>query len=155
LSKLGKKCGATFIDRNFYDLMSRRFGEAFTKRPFEKTGPGSNFMEDFQRIKHNFSTANRTTELIHLKMPGLDENEIDGSKYNFEEDEILISWSVDDRSSVDDSRAEEISRGDLRSCFDPVINQIIDLIQQQVAATEENNYPKIQVSLAINHSGSS
>lgn len=77
--------------------MSRRFGSAFTRRPIEKTGPGSKFMEDFQRIKHNFSLANRMTEPIGLKMPDIDKDKIDGSKYNFDEDEILLSWYVDRR----------------------------------------------------------
>jgi hypothetical protein len=77
--------------------MSSRFGNAFTQRSIEKTGPGSKFMEDFQRIKHNFSMANRTTEPIGLKMPGIDMSKIDGSKYNFDEDEVLLSWYVNGR----------------------------------------------------------
>ncbi|KAF7507831.1 hypothetical protein GJ744_009995 [Endocarpon pusillum] len=134
----GRKCGATLIDQNFHNLMSNRFGTAFTKRPMEKTGPGSKFMEDFQRIKHNFSYANQTTtEPIGLKMPDLDMNRIDASHYDVDEDEILLSWK------------------DLKSCFDPVVNQIITLLSQQVKATGDNGYPKIQTIILLGGFGSS
>lgn len=43
------------------------------------------------------------------------------------------------------SFAEHKLREDLKSCFDPVISQIIALIEGQVKATEDNGHPRIQV----------
>ena len=34
----GAKCGATFIDRQFHQWMTRKFGRRFSDLPFEKKG---------------------------------------------------------------------------------------------------------------------
>jgi hypothetical protein len=47
-------CGATAIDRNFYLLMSERFGASFKELPFTQKAPGSKFMDIFQVIKETF-----------------------------------------------------------------------------------------------------
>ena len=38
------------------------------------------------------------------------------------------------------------NRSDLKTCFDPVINQIIELVKEQTEATQKGGYPKIDVS---------
>lgn len=50
-------CGATAIDRNFYLLVSERFGAAFKNLPLTETGADSNFMGSFQTIKEEFSCS--------------------------------------------------------------------------------------------------
>jgi hypothetical protein len=50
----GGKCGATYIDRNLHTLMTQRFGTSFTKLDAKKTGPGSKFMQSFERVKRDF-----------------------------------------------------------------------------------------------------
>ena len=84
------KCGSTYVDRHFRDLMGRRFGRAFDDLPMERKGPGSPFMEDFQRIKHNFRASDSETKGIHLEMD-LDMDEIDSTLYDFDDKEVLVS----------------------------------------------------------------
>lgn len=50
----GAKCGSTAIDRNFYLLLSKRFGHAFDSLPLKKKGPGSNLMKAFEQVKRDF-----------------------------------------------------------------------------------------------------
>ena len=51
---IGGKCGSTYIDRELITWMSRMFGSKFDSLPFEKIGPGSRFMREFQSQKHDF-----------------------------------------------------------------------------------------------------
>jgi hypothetical protein len=48
--------------------MSRIFGEPFDSIPFEKKGPGSKFMNDFECIKRDFG-SNGTEEEFEIQMP--------------------------------------------------------------------------------------
>ncbi|RAO68865.1 uncharacterized protein BHQ10_004877 [Talaromyces amestolkiae] len=109
---IGGKCGSTALDRNFYKLMSERFGPAFDKLPMKRKGPGSTFMSCFERIKRNFGhNSEDTTHDIEFPMRSL---EVDPQYYD------------------DDDQAVIISDEDLRDIFDPVVNQIIDLIKTQI-----------------------
>lgn len=54
LTSSGGGCGATFIDRNFYALMTRRFGGRFTTLAPAMKAPGSKFMRNFETIKKTF-----------------------------------------------------------------------------------------------------
>lgn len=65
----GGKCGATFIDRNLYNLMSRRFGIAFDSLPSEMKAPGSRFMSCFEVIKKSFG---RNDDYSIKEVEGLD-----------------------------------------------------------------------------------
>lgn len=63
------------IDRNFYMLMSRRFGSAFDNLPHKRKGPGSDFMRAFEQVKRDFGYSGEDT--IHelpLNMPIGDPN---------------------------------------------------------------------------------
>lgn len=51
---LGGKCGSTYIDRNLYSLLSKRFGSSFDDLPFSQKGPGSRFMLSFETYKKSF-----------------------------------------------------------------------------------------------------
>ena len=90
--------------------MTGRFGKAFTDRPPEKI---SKFMDEFQRLKHNFNIRDRITEPISLKLPGLNPKKIDSSLYDFDEDQVLVSWSVGAQACrtsstlIDDSMEQE------------------------------------------------
>ncbi|KAL2819288.1 hypothetical protein BDW59DRAFT_151587 [Aspergillus cavernicola] len=109
---IGGKCGSTAIDRNFYRLMSERFGEAFEKLPGKRKSPGSQFMNTFEGVKRDFGNSDeQTTFELPLNMP-LDDPD---PKY-FDDDERLVIISSDD----------------LRNMFDPVVDQIIQLIKKQI-----------------------
>ena len=45
------------MDRNLYQLMSDRFGDAFDSLPMKRKGPGSEFMKNFEVIKRDFGNS--------------------------------------------------------------------------------------------------
>ncbi|KAL4733033.1 hypothetical protein BDV11DRAFT_200880 [Aspergillus similis] len=109
---MGGKCGSTAVDRNFYKLMSERFGEAFDKLPMKRKGPGSEFMRRFETLKRDFGVSDeQTVHELPLNMT-LDEPD---PRY-FDEDERMVLISSDD----------------LRTVFDPVVDQIIQLVRKQI-----------------------
>ncbi|KAL3461817.1 hypothetical protein BJX64DRAFT_260157 [Aspergillus heterothallicus] len=109
---IGGKCGSTAVDRNFYNLMSERFGEAFDKLPNKRKSPGGEFMRRFESIKRDFGTSdeNTTYELpLNMSAPDAD------PKYFDDEERLVI-----------------ISSDDLRNLFDPVVRRILKLVKRQI-----------------------
>ena len=97
---LGGKCGSTALDRNFYKLMSERFGPAFDDLPTKKKGPGSTFMRYFEVLKRNFGHDNEdTTHEIELPMRSL---EVDPQYYDYDEQSVIISEYVEMHFQFDD-----------------------------------------------------
>ncbi|KAF4216546.1 hypothetical protein CNMCM8980_001983 [Aspergillus fumigatiaffinis] len=110
---IGGKCGSTAVDRNFYKLMSDRFGHAFDNLLTKRKSPGSDFMKKFEIIKRDFGTSDEDTT---FELP-LNMTVANPDPEFFDEEERLVL----------------ISSADLRSIFDPVIEQIVSLVQQQIA----------------------
>lgn len=54
---VGGKCGSTNIDRLFHQWMKQKFGAAFESLAYEKKGPGSRFMKDFESRKRDFGSS--------------------------------------------------------------------------------------------------
>jgi hypothetical protein len=106
--------------------MRRWFGEAFVKLPINDIGPGSRFMRDFEGYKKDFSEGSTEINRIHLKMSSLGRGSVDASRYDFDTDEVLFSSK------------------DMQDCFDPVVEQILALVGQQVKDTATNSYPEIK-----------
>ena len=88
---LGGKCGATTIDRNFQNLMHRRFGKAFDDLPISQKGPGSRFMREFEGIKKDFSNNTYQIDGLQLFMPNLDHNTVDPEIYDVNYHHVLLS----------------------------------------------------------------
>ncbi|KAL4863291.1 hypothetical protein BDV12DRAFT_202257 [Aspergillus spectabilis] len=109
---MGGKCGSTAVDRNFYKLMSERFGEAFDKLPAKRKSPGSDFMKRFELLKRDFGASD---EQASFELP-LNMTVDDPDPKYFDEDERLVIVSSDD----------------LRKLFDPVVDQIIQLVKRQI-----------------------
>ena len=69
----GGKCGATSIDRNFVQWMSKNFGSNYTSIDMKKRGPGSVFMDSFESAKRNFGSPDddRPFEIgpIEMELP--------------------------------------------------------------------------------------
>lgn len=73
--------------------MRERYGQAFSSLPYTKTGPGSNFMEAFEKRKRIFTSDDDTrTWQLPLKMPDLDEDDSGIEGYDFEEDMVILKW---------------------------------------------------------------
>lgn len=83
---MGGKCGSTYIDRAFHRWMSEKFGKAFDGLSFEKRGPGSRFMRDFENCKHDFGFGDGEEQgfEIHLVMPGVEGHEF------YDEEEAVV-----------------------------------------------------------------
>ena len=83
---IGGKCGATYIDRNLHKLMSQRFGSAFDNIKMRRKGPGSRFMESWERIKRSFGDPGdyRTQEIGPLVMRGV------GTSQYYDEDDSIV-----------------------------------------------------------------
>jgi hypothetical protein len=125
---IGGKCGSTAVDRNFYKLMSDRFGHAFDNLLTKRKSPGSDFMKKFEIIKRDFGTSDEDTT---FELP-LNMTVANPDPEFFDEEERLVL----------------ISSADLRSIFDPVIEQIVSLVQQQIAdARKETGKDIINVCL--------
>jgi len=135
---VGGKCGGTYIDRNLYELLERRFGKAFTSLPPDRNGPGSPFMQQFESKKKSFSTvsSSRRPTKLHLIMPELNQ------------------WT---QISGYDSRYSDIllTHDDMKSCFDPVVESILDLTNDQVNAVKRKGKPAIETVILIGGLGSS
>lgn len=77
------------MDRNFYQLMSSRFGNDFDNLPMKLKGPGSEFMKDFESVKKNFGLADgKTTYQLRLNM----KSKVADPKY-FDRNERLVTIS--------------------------------------------------------------
>ncbi|RAL13363.1 Hsp70 family protein [Aspergillus homomorphus CBS 101889] len=113
LTGIGGKCGSTAIDRNFYKLMLHRFGSAFQDLPASAKGPGSNFMNRFEIIKRDFGTS-CDFDVFELPLNMIPPSGV--SSKDFDADERLV----------------KITSDDLRTVFDPVVDQIIKLVQRQI-----------------------
>ncbi|KAJ5673177.1 hypothetical protein N7507_002304 [Penicillium longicatenatum] len=124
----GDKCGSTYIDREFLKWMSRTFGSAFDKVSFEKRGPGSRFMKDFEGLKRDFGASNQLDLFeVDLPMPGVSDPEHYDS-------ENCTKLSL------------TLSSSDMESFFKPVTQKIEDLLEdqlRQVRQTSESYINKI------------
>jgi molecular chaperone DnaK (HSP70) len=74
---IGGKCGSTYIDREFHQWMIQVFGQQFADLRFEKTGPGSRFMKDFESLKRDFGSSDDPDRVddVSLVMPGAEDSE--------------------------------------------------------------------------------
>ncbi|KAI9373397.1 hypothetical protein BJX61DRAFT_533164 [Aspergillus egyptiacus] len=108
----GTVCGSTAIDRNFYSLMSERFGAAFDSFPAKRKCSGSEFMKRFEVIKRDFGNyESESTFELPLNM-----HVVDAGPMHFDEEERLVIMTNDDLCKV----------------FDPVVDQIVQLVRDQL-----------------------
>ncbi|EOD52620.1 putative hsp70 family protein [Neofusicoccum parvum UCRNP2] len=105
---IGGKCGSTAIDRNFNKWMIKTFGAKFTDIPEKRRAPSSLFMKSFEGAKRSF-TGDGSMDPIEVY--GLNM----GDPFTYYDGEIInVPWDV------------------IKRCFDPVIKDIIRLVQAQV-----------------------
>lgn len=109
----GGMCGSTYVDRAFWEWMEEKFGEASRNIQFEKKGPGSRLMKEFEAFKHRFAPKGQSEDEleIHLYMPRVKSSNF----YNAEEKIVLLN------------------RADMESFFTPVIETIVRLLDYQLS----------------------
>ncbi|KAF1983181.1 actin-like ATPase domain-containing protein [Aulographum hederae CBS 113979] len=107
----GGKCGSTFIDRQLHAWMSTKFGSTFDKIAFEKKGPGSRFMKEFESQKREFGKSRELNQVFELPlvMPLKD-------SLHYDSDECVV----------------KITALEMALFFDPVVKEITRLIARQV-----------------------
>jgi hypothetical protein len=65
---VGGKCGSTYIDRRFIEWMENKFGRAYTNLNWEKRGPASRFMKDFEGHKRDFGKSTGATDYYEMSL---------------------------------------------------------------------------------------
>ncbi|KAK5996056.1 Heat shock 70 kDa 12B-like protein [Cladobotryum mycophilum] len=133
------KCGGTFVDRNLFKLLEKRFGEAFTSLGSEQIGPGSPFMDTFEGKKKDFSlnSPSRRVHRLILPMP-----------------QLKITPAIE-RFYERRSSSVLLTQEDYKSLFDPVIDLIIKLVEEQVAQIKRKKERSIETIVLVGGFGSS
>ncbi|KAL7805233.1 actin-like ATPase domain-containing protein [Trichoderma aethiopicum] len=133
------KCGGTFVDRNLYRLLAQRFGDAFTSLDAQQIGPGSAFMDQFELKKKDFSmkTPSKRAHRLVLHMPQLQDTTTTTKYYEKRSSSVLLTQE------------------DYKMLFDPVIDTIIGLVQDQVNQIKEKSECPIGTIVLVGGFGSS
>nr|OQO22529.1 hypothetical protein B0A51_09680 [Rachicladosporium sp. CCFEE 5018] len=104
------KCGSTSIDRAFHELMSERFGSAWGQIEERRKGPGSKFMDQWERVKRSFGdTGDERNSELQLIIRDAPE-----SQY-YDEEEGMV----------------KLTKADVRQVFEPAVAEVIALVVQQ------------------------
>ncbi|KAL2201124.1 hypothetical protein P885DRAFT_25997 [Corynascus similis CBS 632.67] len=131
---IGGKCGSTYIDRNFIKLMTERFGSAFENVPLKRRGPGSEFMASFEKAKQSFGTSeNESFEIHPIDMQGNLQQE------HYDPDEAAVI----------------LSKRDMERVFDPVVQDVLNLLSRQVERISHNKGKRINTVVLVGGFGNS
>ncbi|KAK6502464.1 hypothetical protein TWF506_003047 [Arthrobotrys conoides] len=110
----GAKCGSTFVDRNLLKLLRRKIGDQrFQILCQKKDGMVLNKMvSEFEGVKRSLGPLYLPGSDSYLPMPG---------------------FANDPAAGIIEGQFE-LTHGELKGCFDPIMEQIIELIQGQIDA---------------------
>lgn len=81
---------SAYVDREFYRWMSEKFGDNFDYLlSFEKKGPGSRFMKEFEAVKRDFGNSDEPHQTfeIPLNMHGVKDSDI----YDTDESVVILT----------------------------------------------------------------
>ena len=90
--------------------MSSKFGDAFDTLPFEKRGPGSKFMKQFEAHKVEFGYGGQLEFELALLLPRVTDSEY------YDAQETSVKLSVDD----------------MKELFNPIVSKVLSLLSQQL-----------------------
>lgn len=139
LTLSGGKCGGTFVDRNLYKLLAKRFGTAFTSLGPQHVGPGSQFMDQFEMRKRDFSLDTPSKKSYKLTLPMRSLVVTPEMQKYYDPD---FNWVL-------------LSKDDMKSLFDPVIDVILKLVKDQVDQVKRDKEPIIKTMCLVGGFGSS
>ncbi|KAK0103678.1 hypothetical protein ONS95_005688 [Cadophora gregata] len=131
---VGGKCGSTYIDRNLHAFLSKRFGRAFDEVPDAQKGPGSKFMTCFEMYKRDFG-RNEEQDVVELSPLRLETED----SFFYDEEERMVT----------------LTHEEMQGLFDPVIDQIVNLVEQQVKEAKENRKKAIDRIVLVGGFGES
>lgn len=126
-----------------YKLLTNRFGDSFTSLGPEQTGPGSQFMDQFENKKKDFSmkSPSKRAQRLFLPMTDLPPRSAAGGG--------IDKW-YDRRFS-----AVLLSQEDMKALFDPVVDIILRLVRDQVEQVKRRKEPAIETIVLVGGFGSS
>ncbi|KAF3162215.1 hypothetical protein TWF225_009592 [Orbilia oligospora] len=119
----GAKCGSTFVDRNLLKLVRKKIGDdRFQILCQKQDGMVLNKMvSEFEGVKRSFGASYVPGSVSYLPMHG---------------------FANDPAAGIIEGQFE-LTHDDLKECFDPIMEQIIDLIQGQIdAICDTGSIPK-------------
>ncbi|GIZ37993.1 hypothetical protein CKM354_000142000 [Cercospora kikuchii] len=132
----GGKCGSTYIDREFIKWMETKFGSAYTNLSWEKRGPASRLMKDFEGAKRDFGKSNDTS--MYWELTALMRGAPDSRFYDQEDGIVNVYYP------------------DLKAMFEPVVKKIIALLQSQLdAERRQAGHATIKTMLLVGGFGES
>jgi hypothetical protein len=105
--------------------MQERFGSSWSNLEERRRGVGSNFMEEWEKVKRQFgSLGDEQPRELQLIMKGVD---------------VGPQWYDEDEGMV------KLTRDDVLKVFEPTIQEILEMIQQQNSAISRSG-KKLDVS---------
>lgn len=140
----GDVCGATFLNYRFEDLVKTRLGKtSFDLMIKNKPKTWQTALHTFEEhVKRRFNTATRRE--FNIPMPGLADNP-NVSLHLSEDVTLLIRVS---KAGVD-SGFMTLSVDHVRNIFDPVVSEVIKLVEGQVDAVREKGEAVSAILLGI------
>ncbi|KAK4609911.1 Heat shock protein 12B [Fulvia fulva] len=124
----GGKCGSTYIDRGFIKWMEQKFGDAYMNLSWQKRGPASRLMKDFEGHKRDFGNSQDPDKYYKMQ---------------------CFMRDAEDSKYYDDDGVVRIYNEDLRKLFDPVVAMIIGLIESQLEAEKRQKKGKVTIKTII------
>ncbi|KAF3289264.1 hypothetical protein TWF970_003044 [Orbilia oligospora] len=117
----GAKCGSSYIDQAFLELLRQKLGPEFDDEQIwnkKDIGRGSNLMKTFDLIKRSFGQT--TNDMWFIELP--------------------VNVANDEENGIYDNELE-FTAEELQGLFDPVVERIVRLVQDQVQCI--NNTGKV------------
>jgi hypothetical protein len=109
--------------------MENKFGRAYTNLNWEKRGPASRFMKDFEGHKRDFGKSTGATDYYEMSLV-MDAPDSD----HYDRDDALVKLYEFVNLSRPGLYLLTLRRSDLKALFDPVITRILSLIESQMLA---------------------
>jgi len=129
----GGLCGSVFLNRRFEAFMRKRLGVTTVDTMIRKGRPYYKMMKEFdERLKRAFKDC-EDNNIMDCEVPGLPDDEDKGI-----EDGFL-----------------EITREEMKAIFDPVIDEVLRLVQVQIDSVKRAGHPPISLLLLVGGFGSS
>ncbi|KAK3374126.1 hypothetical protein B0T24DRAFT_577000 [Lasiosphaeria ovina] len=136
---VGGKCGSTYIDRKFLQLMAVRFGKSFEKVPPKRRGPGSQFMASFERVKQSFGTSGR--------------NAFEADRFDIHPIDMLGTFNT--KQYDEDEATVFLTKQDMMDLFNPAVKEIVGLVSRQVRYASDIRGKKINLVVLVGGFGNS
>ncbi|KAL2849380.1 hypothetical protein BJX68DRAFT_267232 [Aspergillus pseudodeflectus] len=112
--QVGGRCAGAAVESNIYRLLTERFGRAFECLPVADKCPGSRFGRLVEEAKHKFGPGSTEPSPLPLRM-----------------DPTLLQ-----NNAYYSNGLVYITKQDLQRCFDPVLQEIIELVELEIKITQ-------------------